>query len=103
MSRVKGSPKTGGRKPGTPNKGSVGVQAQIEQYLGKTLPQAILERLGELEAPDAVRAMLDLMNYCYARLSAVAFGALTQEETTQLEEYKKMPPEELAKIVVAPQ
>lgn len=96
-----GKQKTGGRQKGVGNKVSIGVQTTIESCLSKSLPEAILERLEELELKDQVYVLLDLMNYCYPKRSAVNFGALTEEEAAKLEAYRKMSREELVELATA--
>lgn len=91
-------PANSGRKKGTPNRVSLGVQTIIETSLKKTLPEAILEEIHKLDARDKVHVLLDLMNYCYPKRSSVNFGALSEEESQRLDALRKMSEDELRQI-----
>ena len=62
MSRLKGTPKTGGRKAGTPNKISVGLKDFISKLLFKNRKQ--MERdLQELQPKERLLILEKMMQY----------------------------------------
>lgn len=70
MGFEKGHKKLGGRKPGSINKSKAIVREIVEKALVKSIPERLLELSNgkpELEA----EVLLDLMPYCYPKLSAV--------------------------------
>jgi hypothetical protein len=97
---VKGQKTPGsGRKKGTPNKATIGLQAEIESLLGKSLPAALFERLGELEAKDYCHAILDLMSYIYPKRKAIEHsGKIDQRFIQEAEALYELSDSELAEI-----
>lgn len=76
MARPQGLPKTGGRKPGTPNKKTAELQQQVEAsgmtplaYLLQVMRDAGQEQDARLEAAKAAAP------YVHARLSSVEMNA----------------------------
>lgn len=90
----KGHPKWGGRKKGTPNKVNAAVREIVEQVLGKTIPERLLEiaRDRPREEPDILMALLP---YSYPKLAQTQIiGDVTlnaSEEINRLvEEWEKL-------------
>lgn len=68
-----GNPKIpgSGRKPGTPNRDKGLVRQIVENSLQKSIPEAVLALLDDLEPMQKAQVLLDLMQYAYPRLKAV--------------------------------
>jgi hypothetical protein len=71
MGRIPGSPKTGGRRRGTPNRATDELRQLVESRLQKTLPEAVIECLSEVTPKDRLRALLELMNFIYPKRKAI--------------------------------
>lgn len=71
-------PKGAGRPPGVPNKKTVALQEIIERALGKSLPEAIFERLPDVKKEAQVNALLSLMDYIYPKRKAIDVTTLGQ-------------------------
>lgn len=100
MAAPKGHPRYGGRKKGTPNKNTAGVQKEIEDRLGKSLPLAILDTFDELAAKDRAYIMLDLMNYFYPKRKALEHTIEVPEEVLhELEDIKDLSDKELDQLL----
>lgn len=66
MGKPLGSPKTGGRKKGTPNFRTRSFMGQLED-LGFDPLKNFLELIPKLELKYQVRANLELLSFCYPR------------------------------------
>ncbi len=80
MGRPTGIAKTGGRKKGTPNRASVALSETISDCLGKTIPEAILERLNRITPSEQVRTLMGLMEYVYPKRRATDHQELPRQE-----------------------
>lgn len=79
MGRVKGSPKTGGRKAGTPNK----VKADIKQWVDIILNNGRGEfekRLLRLEDREYIRTYVSLLGYVLPKMSPTTPEELIKKE-----------------------
>lgn len=95
-----GHAKKGGRQKGTPNKSSAALKDQIEKALGGDLPSEIIKRILSMDPEKAVAPLLDLMGYIYPKRKAVEHSSsLTPDEIERLEEFSKLPDEELKQII----
>lgn len=81
-----------GRPKGSPNKQTLAIKEQVETYLGKTLPEAILEKISQMQDPDkAAFALLALLNYLYPKRTPVSSDGMTEAEIDRYNEIKKQP------------
>ena len=62
MSRAKGSPKTGGRKAGTPNKASNDIKKWVANILDSGRDEFV-RRLASLDDRDYIRTYTGLLGY----------------------------------------
>ena len=80
---VKGGPKTGGRKKGTPNKSAVGLNESLEKMLmelyGTNAPMPLIEAIGieikHLPADKRMHVYMELMQYVHAKRKAIEVDA----------------------------
>lgn len=112
MARVKGSPKTGGRQKGTPNKDPLGLEERAKQ-LGVDVFEVLVyfvsgnfEKLGydssiyHIEKPDGsikmgyvitpemrLRASVELMKYIYPQKKAVELSTGNEGIRVIIEDY----------------
>jgi hypothetical protein len=64
--------KSGGRLPGTPNKKTIELEGLVEQSLGMSVPEALLEIFHQEANKDAkVRILLELMPYLYPKRKSI--------------------------------
>jgi hypothetical protein len=75
VAKQKGSPKTGGRTPGTPNKKTIALKS-ITEALGLDVPKRIAELLPQLDPAKQVDVLLNLMSYIYPKRKAVEHSGL---------------------------
>lgn len=69
MARIKGSPKTGGRLPGSVNKRTALV-SEILEANGINLVQILLNKIPLLDEIEQVRSITALLPYVYPKLTA---------------------------------
>ena len=91
MGRRKGTPKTGGRKTGTPNKVSGTVKEWIASLIDKNREQ-IEADLAALEPKDRLQFLERLMQYVVPKQQAVGID-------TKAEQAKPMTMEEARRII----
>ena len=106
MSKALGSPKTGGRKAGTPNKTTAAVKNCIASVIADyTTPQdggSPLQRdLAEMQPADRVRAITQLAGYIIPKQQAVSIGEQTRAETEALTEWLQSAPAEAVDAIAA--
>lgn len=92
MSRPKGLPKTGGRKPGTPNKRTVVLKEELER-VGFDWQVEFQKAYSEAETYKC-KILVDLLPYLTIKLKEQEVG---EEETEELSEDKST--EELLNVV----
>lgn len=87
MSRPKGTPKTGGRAKGTPNKVTYSLKEWITSLIDKQRTQ-IEQDLQELEPKERLQMMEKLMQYVIPKQAAqqvkLDFDSLTDAQLEQL-------------------
>jgi hypothetical protein len=86
MARTAGLQKTGGRKKGTPNKKTLGLQEALESH-GLDVIARLAEILPDLAPEKRVDVLVDLMGYLYPKRKAVEQQIVVDakvEATTQL-------------------
>ncbi|MBV8038874.1 hypothetical protein HF895_05080 [Bacteroides sp. AN502] len=89
MSRPKGTPKTGGRVKGTPNKVTYSLKEWITSLIDKQRTQ-IEQDLQRLEPKDRLQVIEKLMQYVIPKQAAqqvkLDFDSMTDEQLQQLVE-----------------
>lgn len=87
MARPKGTPKTGGRVKGTPNKVTYSLKEWITSLIEKQRPQ-IEKDLQNLEPKERLQMIEKLMQYVIPKQAAqqvkLDFDSLTDEQLEQL-------------------
>ena len=87
MSRPKGTPKTGGRVKGTPNKVTYSLKEWITSLIDKQRTQ-IEQDLQELETKERLQMIEKLMQYVIPKQAAqqvkLDFDSLTDEQLQQI-------------------
>lgn len=73
--RPKGTPKTGGRKPGTPNKVKNELREKIKAFAEENFEEVIAAWNCITEPKDKVKAYIDLCTYALPKLQAVQLDA----------------------------
>lgn len=109
MARQKGTPKTGGRKKGTPNKSTAAVKDYIADVLHRYMqPPAAdstapnLERdLENMQPEDRVRAMTQLAGYVVPKQQALTIDEQTQMEEDALTRWIEEAPDEAVDAIAA--
>lgn len=102
MGRLKGTPKTGGRQKGTPNKATAAVKNYIadtlQRYMqpaGEDSEEPNLQRdLREMLPEDRVKAMTQLAAYVIPKQQALSIEEQTQAETDALTIWLQDAPDE---------
>lgn len=100
MSRLKGTPKTGGRKAGTPNKISVGLKDFITKLVYKNRKQ-IEKDLQELQPKERLLILEKLMQYVIPKQREVEISGELQREPTRQEMEDKALLDSLPSDVIA--
>jgi hypothetical protein len=114
MGRRKGTPKTGGRKAGTPNKATAAVKGYIQDVLdmymapaptkaktkADTLP-TLVEDLRNMEPAERVRAMTQLAGYIIPKQQALSIDEQTAVEEEALLNFLETAPEDAINAIAA--
>ncbi len=77
--------KTGGRKKGTPNKANRAFREILEEGLGKTIPERLLELI-QANPDHETETLLQLLPYCYCKLAPVLIPPPPSAEEQALRE-----------------
>lgn len=102
--RKKGTPKTGGRRPGTPNRNSKTVLEALDK-IGAPIIEFLVADIQMLEPAGRIPLWLALLSFCYPRLKEIEPLQLAppppaaEEKKPSLE---GIPSAELAKIARKP-
>lgn len=91
MSRQKGSPKTGGRKRGTPNRVTTDLKTWVASILDDGRDR-FLDSLDQLDSTEYVRVFTNLLNYVLPKQQSVGIDA-------KVDNVKPMTIEEAKKII----
>lgn len=102
MGRMKGTPKTGGRTKGTPNKATAAVKSYITDVLQRYMQpatedstQPTLEKdLAEMLPEDRVKAMTNLAAYILPKQQALTIEEQQQAEEDALTHWLQVAPDE---------
>lgn len=93
VGKKKGSPKTGGRKAGTPNKVTGTVKEWIAAIIDGNREQ-FEDDLAALEPGERVRIISNLLQYVTPKLQSVSAEELLEAEYKRLEELLEVAPDE---------
>ena len=102
MSRKAGTPKTGGRKAGTPNKATAllkdCISGIVSDYIQPTDTRSKLPTLAkdfpQLTAAERVKAIIALSNFVLPKQQAISIDEQKQIETEALTEWLQTAPQE---------
>lgn len=84
--KKKGSPKTGGRKKGTPNVISRDLRSRISIFLDSKWDDAC-KAWEEIQEPkDKLKLYIDLASFSVPKLQAVSLDATLKKEESSIEE-----------------
>lgn len=94
MSRAKGTPKTGGRKIGTPNKVTNDLRTWVASILDNGRERFISD-LDSLEPIERVRTFTNLLNYVLPKQQAIDAEAQAAAEYKALLDFIDTAPDEI--------
>jgi hypothetical protein len=92
MARVKGTPKTGGRAKGTPNKVTTDLRTWINELLDNSRERLETD-LNALEPKDRLIILEKLMQYVIPKQQSVSIDAQIQAEYACLEKLLETAPD----------
>ena len=92
MSRPKGTPKTGGRKKGTPNKASTDIRTWVAKILDANREEFVL-RLARLEDRDYIKTITGLLVYVVPKMSPYSIEDEKKKEQAMLQNLLSTSPE----------
>lgn len=87
MARQEGLPKTGGRKKGTPNKKTLGLEEALELH-DLDIIATLAETLPQLAPSERAGVLISMMGYLYPKRKAVELSA---DNTVTLLNAKEVP------------
>ena len=108
--RKKGTPKTGGRKAGTPNKATAAIKESIAAVLssyttpagkGKNKKSPLQEDLANMLPAERVRAATQLAGYVIPKQQAITIEEQAQLEADALTLWLQQAPEEAIDAIAA--
>lgn len=76
-----GTPKSGGRKKGTPNKVTKDIRSRIAEFIEGNF-ETYCDKMSELDGRDYVRAYNDMCQYVLPKLQSVAVDAVVEKAKT---------------------
>ncbi len=103
MARPTGTPKTGGRQAGTPNKATAAVKNYIADIIGNYMqpaaqtdnaPATLEADLRALTPAERVKAITQLANFILPKQQAISIDEQKQLETEALTEWLQTAPQE---------
>lgn len=98
MSRQKGTPKTGGRTKGTPNKATAEMKNWIADLLAKNRA-TFAKKFAEMEAEDFCKMFASLLNFVVPKQQAVTIEEQTAAEYVELKKLLQECPDEAADLI----
>lgn len=109
MARTKGTPKTGGRQKGTPNKTTAAVKNYITQVLSDYMQpgsedgtQPTFEQdMAAMLPAERVRAMTQLAGYVIPKQQALSVSEQTQIEADAITQWLQTAPDEAIDALAA--
>lgn len=100
MSRPKGTPKTGGRKKGTPNKASTDIRTWVAKILDANREEFVL-RLARLEDRDYIKTITGLLAYVVPKMSPYSIEDEKKKEQAMLQNLLSTSPEGVIEKIAA--
>ena len=100
MSRPKGTPKTGGRKKGTPNKASTDIRTWVAKILDANREEFVL-RLAKLEDRDYIKTITGLLVYVVPKMSPYSIEDEKKKEQAMLQSLLSTSPESVIEKIAA--
>ena len=100
MSRPKGTPKTGGRKKGTPNKASTDIRTWVAKILDANREEFVL-RLARLEDRDYIKTITGLLAYVVPKMSPYSIEDEKKKEQAMLQNLLSTSPESVIEKIAA--
>lgn len=109
MPRKKGTPKTGGRQKGTPNKATTAVKDCIAEVIGNYMQPStgdasrlnIYDDLAAMQPDSRVRAMTALAGYVVPKQQAMTIEEQTQLEADALTQWLETAPDDAIDAIAA--
>ena len=109
MPRKKGTPKTGGRQKGTPNKTTAAVKNYITEVLSDYMQPApkgskkptLAQDIAAMLPEDRVRAMTQLAGYVIPKQQALSVAEQTQVEADALTAWLETAPDDAINAIAA--
>lgn len=90
MSRPKGLPKTGGRKPGSRNKIKYGLRDKIREFAEANFDE-VVEAWNRIDEPkDKLKAYIDLCTYALPKLQSIQMDASISHASDVEEDLKRL-------------
>lgn len=92
MTRPKGTPKTGGRKKGTPNKVSPSLRKRYQEYMEESFDEylEVLKTLKTTSPKDYVRAWNDMANKVIPTLQSISAEVEVEKKSTIEDKLKEL-------------
>ena len=100
MSRPKGTPKTGGRKKGTPNKASTDIRTWVAKILDANREEFVL-RIARLEDSDYIKTITGLLVYVVPKMSPYSIEDEKKKEQAMLQSLLSTSPESVIEKIAA--
>lgn len=94
MGRIKGTPKTGGRKAGTPNKTTTDIKTWVANILDSGQDE-FAKRLARLDDRDYIRTYTGLLGYVMPKMSPATPEDILRKERDMLQELLLSMPEQM--------
>lgn len=82
MAKAKGSPKTGGRVAGTPNKTSSSLRQKIKDFGEENFDEVVAAWNCITDPKDKVKSYIDIISYAIPKLQAVQVDANVQKHSS---------------------
>ena len=94
MSRAKGTPKTGGRKAGTPNKTTTDIKSWVANILDDGRDEFV-RRLANLDDRDYMKTYTGLLGYVMPKMSPTTPEDIIRKEREMMQELLLSMPEQM--------
>lgn len=94
MSRAKGTPKTGGRQAGTPNKTTTDIKSWVAYILNGGRAD-FEKRLAKLDDREYIRTFVGLLGYVMPKMSPTSPEDILRKEREMIQELLLSMPEEM--------
>lgn len=94
MGRTKGTPKTGGRKAGTPNKATTDIKTWVANILDGGRAD-FEKRLAKLDDREYIRTFVGLLGYVMPKMSPTTPEDILRKEREMMQDLLLSMPEEM--------